>query len=219
MFRRVLAALILMLPMACTQAQQPAPAAAPSIPREGIDYAVLQPAQPTYGQGKIEVAEVFSYRCIHCAHFQPLVNAWKKKLPADVRYAYVPAVFGGTWDTFARAYFAAETMGVQPRTHDGVFKAVFIDNKITDGSLEQIAAWYGTQGVDSKIFLSTMQSFAINAKLNRAKQFALRTGVTGTPTIIVAGKYRVMASGDRDLAYMLTTTDYLLARERALGKR
>ena len=217
MFRRVLAALILMLPMACTQAQQPA-AAAPSIPREGVDYAVLSPAQPTYGQGKIEVAEVFSYRCIHCAHFQPLVNAWKKKLPADVRYAYVPAVFGGTWDTFARAYFAAETMGVQPRTHDGVFKAVFIDNKITDGSLEQIADWYGTQSVDRNIFLSTMQSFAVNAKLNRAKQFALRTGVTGTPTIIVAGKYRVMASADRDLAYMLTTTDYLLARERALGK-
>ena len=218
MFRRVLAALILMLPMACTQAQQPAPAA-PAVPREGIDYAVLQPAQPTYGQGKIEVAEVFSYRCIHCAHFQPLVNAWRKKLPADVRYVYVPAVFGGTWDTFARAYFAAETMGVQPRTHDNVFKAVFIDNKITDGSLEQIANWYGTQGVDGKIFLSTMQSFAVNAKLNRAKQFALRTGVTGTPTIIVAGKYRVMASSDRDLAYMLTTTDYLLARERALGKR
>ena len=101
---------------------------------------MLATPQPTYGQGKIEVAEVFSYRCIHCAEFQPKVNAWKKSMPADVRFEYVPAVFGGTWDTFARAYFAAQVIGVQPRTHDAVFKAVFVDNAAGDGTLEDIAS-------------------------------------------------------------------------------
>ena len=80
-----------------------APANPALAPRPGVDYDVLPTPQPTYGQGKIEVAEVFSYRCIHCAEFQPAVNAWMASKPADVRFEYVPAVFGGTWDDFARA--------------------------------------------------------------------------------------------------------------------
>ncbi|HMB58041.1 MAG TPA: thiol:disulfide interchange protein DsbA/DsbL [Arenimonas sp.] len=219
MFRRALIALLLLVPLiAC--AQSPAPPAIPANaePRLGVDYEILETPQPTYGQGKIEVAEVFSYMCIHCAHFQPSVNAWKKKLPADVRYEYVPGVFGGAWDSFARAYFAAEIMGVQPRTHDAVFKAIHIDHVLKTGSLEEIADLYGTMGVDRNKFLATMNSFAVTAKLNRAKQFAVRTGVNATPTLIIAGKYRVLASQDRGLEYMFTTTNFLLARERAMAK-
>lgn len=211
MFARVLASLMLLLPVAAL-AQAPAEA-----PRVGVDYVVLNPAQPTYGQGKIEVAEVFGYSCGHCANFQPQVNAWKKRLGADVRFTYVPGVFGGIWDNFARAYFAAEAMGVLDKTHDAVFKAIHLERKISSGSLEEIAGLYGNLGVDQKVFLSTMNSFAVNAKLSRAKQFSQRTGVTGTPTIIVAGKYRVQVS-DRGLQGLISTTDWLLAREREAGK-
>ena len=195
-------------------ARQPAPAPAMA-PRVGIDYEVLPAAQPTYGQGKIEVAEVFSYRCIHCAEFQPTVNAWKKTLPADVRWEYVPGVFGGSWDDFARAYFAAEILGVQARTHDAVFKGVFVDQLIKTGSPEEIAGMYGKWGVDSAKFLSTMQSFGVTAKLNRARQFALRTGVNATPTIIVNGKYRVNVTKDRGFDGMVSTVNYLVGKERA----
>src|SRR4249919_2213604 len=134
MLRRLLApALLLFSISACAQTAAPAapkPAArqlAPPtnfVPRPGIDFVLLDAPQPTWGQGagKIEVAEVFSYRCSHCKDFQPLVNTWKKtRMPADVRWEYVPGVFGGTWDTFAKAFFAAQTMGVQPQTHDKVF--------------------------------------------------------------------------------------------------
>ncbi len=85
----------------------------PGTPQAGTDYEVLPVAQATYGKGKIEVAEVFSYGCIHCFHFQPLVNTWKKTMPADVRWEYVPAAFGGPFDNFARAFLAAQIMGVQ----------------------------------------------------------------------------------------------------------
>ena len=81
MLRRVLIALSLLLPMAAIA--QPM---APGLPRPGIDFEMLQTPQPTYGnaKGKIEVVEVFSYACPHCAHFQPMVGAWKKKLPAGM---------------------------------------------------------------------------------------------------------------------------------------
>lgn len=199
----------------------PAPVPAPAMPdpanapREGIDYTVLPEPQPTFGTGGIEVAEVFAYTCIHCANLQPTINAWKPTLASDVRFRYVPGAFGGPSDNFARGFFAAETMGLLDKTHDGVFKAFFVDRKFQTGSLEEIADYYATQGVDREAFLSTMNSFAVTAKLNRARQFALRTNVQATPTMIINGKYSATTTGDRGPEGLLATIDYLVAMERA----
>jgi thiol:disulfide interchange protein DsbA len=185
-------------------------------PRLGTDYELLPTPQPTFApaSGKIEIDEVFSYRCIHCAEFQPSVNAWEKTKPADVNWVYVPAAFGESWDDFARAYYAAEIMGVRERTHNMVFKGVFEDNLIKTGSQEEIADMYGKFGVDRNTFLATMQSFGVTAKLNRSRQFALRTGVQATPTIILNGKYRVSVTRDRGFDGLLKTVDFLIAQER-----
>ena len=181
----------------------------------GTHYFPIDPPQPTSSGDKVEVLEVFSYACIHCAHFQPSVNTWKQHMPADVRWEYVPAAFGGPWDEFARAYYAAEILGVQARTHDAAFKAIHVDRVIKTGSQDEIADLYGKWGVDRTKFLDTMKSFGVTAKLNRGKQFAQRTGVTATPTIIINGKYRVNVTEDRGFAGMLSTVDFLLAQERA----
>ena len=186
-------------------------------PRVGTDYEGIAIPQPMWGavDGRIELAEVFSYQCVHCAEFQPLVTQYTSKLPADVRWEYVPAVFGGTWNEFARAYFAAEVMGVQKRTHDAVFNGVFVEQKIKTGKPEEIADLYAGLGVDRAKFLAAMSSFGVTAKLNRAKQFGLRTGVTGTPTLIINGKWRVNVTPDRGFKGMLETANYLIQKERA----
>ncbi len=187
-------------------------------PREGIDYEVLASPQPTFTQGAgIEVAEVFSYTCIHCANLQPKLNAWKANLAPDVRFTYVPAVFGGAADNFARGYYAAEATGQLDKTHDELFRAVLIERKFQTGSEDEIADWYAGYGADREAFLSTMRSFAVTGKLNRARQFALRTGVDSTPTMIVAGKYRAVATGDRGMDGLLATVDWLVMRERGAG--
>jgi thiol:disulfide interchange protein DsbA len=194
------------------------PPAAPSgpEPRLGTDYVVLESPQPLWSQApKYEIAEVFSYRCIHCAEFQPKIDAWHKRMPSDARWEYVPGVFGSGWDEFARAYFAAEVLGVRERTHDDVFHGVFVDQYVKTGALDEIAAMYARWGIDKAQFLDTMQSFGVTAKLNRAKQFAMRTGVDATPTIILNGKYRVSVTPDRGFDGMLSTVEWLLARERA----
>ena len=118
----------------------------PGTPRPGTDYEVLPTAQATYGKGKIEVAEVFSYGCIHCFHFQPLVNTWKKTMPADVRWEYVPAAFGGPHDNLGRAFLAAQVLGIQQKTHDAVFKGIFTDKLVKTASPEELADLYATLG-------------------------------------------------------------------------
>lgn len=206
MIRRTVLTLLFMLPFAADAQLKP------GVPMPGKDYVVLASPQPTWGVGGIEVAEVFNYTCIHCANFQPLVNAWKKKLPADVKFRYVPSAFGGVNDNASRAYFAAEALGVQERTHDAIFKAVFIDKKIKTGSLEDFADVYAGLGVDRAKMLAVMNGTTVSAKLNRARQFAARTGVNGTPMLIVNGKYRITARTHED---SLRVAEYLIAKERA----
>lgn len=206
-----------------SEAQAPAPAPVAELPpmdpakapRPGIDYEHLAEPQPTLTQGGIEVAEVFSYMCIHCANLQPMLNTWKANLPADVKFVYVPGVFGGVSDDFARAFYAAEAMGVLEKNHDELFKSVIIERSFQSGSAEEIADWFAARGADRATFLSTMQSFAVTTKINRARQFALRGGVDSTPTMIIAGKYRATAAGDRGLQGLLDTVDWIVAHERA----
>lgn len=183
-------------------------------PREGIDYVVLAEPQPTIGQGGIEVAEVFAYTCIHCANLQPAIDAWKPKLPSDVRFVYVPGAFGGVGDDFARAFYAAETMGLLEKTHGKLFNAVFVEQAFKTASVDEIADWYAAQGADREAFLSTMKSFAVSAKLKRAQQFAMRTNVQSTPTLIIAGKYAAQQN-ERGPDGLFRTIEWLVARERA----
>jgi thiol:disulfide interchange protein DsbA len=187
-------------------------------PVEGTDYVVIPGGMPFAPlNGKVEVVEVFGYTCIHCAHFQPQVDAWKKKQPAYVRFTPVPAAFGGSWIPYARAYYAAEKLGVLGKTHSVMFKALHEEGSlpIQNASPEEIAAFYARYGANAKAFVAAMASADVDAKLARSKEFAIASEVQGTPTVIVNGKYRVTA---RSLDDVLRITDYLVARERAARK-
>jgi protein dithiol oxidoreductase (disulfide-forming) len=212
MLRLLMTALILLAP-AIVSAQGNTPAA----PRIGIDYVVITTPQPPFAvtPGKVEVAEVFSYACPHCSTLNPAVSNWKKTLAADVNFIYVHSVGQGAWERFARGFYAAEIKKLTPRTHDAVFDAVFTKQALShNASLEEIAAFYATYGVDQKNFLDIMNSPSVTAKTNKSKQFTIRTGANSTPTFIVAGKYRVQQTTDRGPQGLFSTLNYLIAKER-----
>lgn len=189
-----------------------------SAPRINVDYNVLATPQPVYSlvKGKIEVAEVFSYACPHCSDANPKISAWSKTLPPDVNFVYVHAVGNPSWEKFARGFYAAEAKKIQARSHDAVFQAVFVDQSLShNASLEDIAKFYGKYGVAPSQMLAIMNSPSINAKLNRSKQFTLRTNAMSTPTIIVAGKYKANVTRDGGFPGLLRTVDFLVAKERA----
>ena len=199
----------------------PAPASTPAatFAVQGEHYDLIpggQPFEPL--DGRIEVVEVFNYVCPACAMFQPLVNNWKARLPADVRFTYVPAPFGGNWDPYVRAYYAAEAMGIADKAHDGIFQAIHVERSLkgergTD-SPQDIARAYAKFGADPAQFASTMASFTVNAKFGRAKQYIAQQRANSTPTMIVNGRYRVKGRNFED---MLQNTDRVISQVRAGG--
>ena len=188
--------------------------AQPAAPIEGQDYTVIDPPVATLSGDRIEVAEVFGYSCVHCAHFAPIISEWKKSQPADVRVEYVPAVFGGIWEIYARVYYTAESLGVLDLTHDQLFEALHTERRPIN-KIEDIADFYAEHGVDKDNFLATLNSFPVNAQIETARKRAMGWGVDATPTMIVAGKYKVQAPREGGFKRMLEIVDALVAKERA----
>ena len=131
------------------------------------------------------------------------------------RIEAVAAAFGGYWEPYAKAFYAAQAMGVAERSHDAMFRAVHVDRSLPVQPLptdEQLGQFYAQFGVDPKQFASTMSSFAVKAKMNQAGQFLQRSGVDSTPVLIVDGKYRVTGRSHEE---NLRIAEHLVAMERA----
>ena len=188
-------------------------------PVAGTDYVVIEGGQPIQpATGKIEVVEVFTYWCGHCNEFEPLVRAWQSKLPADVRFTAVPGAFGGHWDAYARAFYAAEQTGVLKRSHADVFKALHERGSLPmqNVSPDELATFYAAYGVQPQRYTDALRSEQTDARVKAARAFAMRVRVPGTPALVVNGKYLVKGRSFED---QLRIASALVERERAAARR
>jgi thiol:disulfide interchange protein DsbA len=204
-------------------APTPAPATPPAGPApvagalQPEDYDVIDGGKP-YGAapGQIEVVEFFNYICPACNAFEPLMQAWKATLPADVRIVYVPADFRPDFEVYARAYYAADLLGIATKTHAAVYEAVHSTHTLPgEGRLpdvEVIAAFYAKHGVTAQGFLDAMSSFAVNTRMSQGRQYEAQSKLASTPSLLVNGRY--MAKG-KSFEDKLCITSLLIARERA----
>lgn len=190
----------------------PAMAQSPAY-EEGTHYVRLEPAQPTSHPKQVEVLEVFSYSCHACYAFDPILHDWLQDKPDAVAFARMPAVFGPAWEVTARAYYTLKALGKQDALHSVFFEALFEENKQFQNQ-QDLAAFFATHGVDPEAYLAASESFGVEARMRRSKSVVPAYGVTGTPTIIVDGKYRV-TPGEPFKSYeeLLAVVDYLVQKE------
>ena len=186
--------------------------AAPVAGEDYVEIAGGQAFAPV--AGKIEVAEVFGYTCPHCAHFEPVLAAWVRRQPADVKLTRIPAPFGGYWLPYARAYYAAERLGVLARSHQAMFDALHAKGTlpIQNVSVDELAGFYAGYGVKPATFSATIRGAEVDAQVRRAGDFLVKADVHSTPSLVVAGRYRI--TGGRSFDDVLRIADWLVAKER-----
>ena len=159
-------------------------------PVAGKDYKLVDPPQATSSGNKIEVMEFFFYGCSHCFHLHPELVAWEKTMPKDVALIYVPTIFNASWEPMAYTYYALEALGRINDLHNDLFLAW--NGNIVDLSDEsKITAFVAKRGVDTQKFGAAYHSFGVQSKIMRSKQLAQTFKISGTPTIIVDGKYLI----------------------------
>lgn len=184
-------------------------------PKLGAEFdAVAQPIT-TDVAGKIEVMEVFWYGCIHCYQMEVPLNAWVKKLPADVYFKRMPALPRADWAPMAKAFFAMETLGLQEKLHTQLFEAVH-KQKVLNPTDEKAAIDWVTKasGMDKLQVEQAFKSFTINTNLNRAAQIFRSSGATGVPSLIIDGKFITSSTMSGGNAEALKVSDYIIENVR-----
>ncbi len=202
---------------ACAQ-EAPEAIKAPEKPKiqyqEGVHYKVLPQAVKTITPGKIEVTEAFAYSCGHCYRFEPLINKWKANAPADVQFVKLPVIWRPSMQSMARILYTGEALRLGDKLNDRVFKAIHEERKRLN-SEEEIAPVFVDLGVSPDKFKKTFNSFGVSAKVQQADARTRSMNVTGTPQMIVDGKYTVSASKDLGHAGMLKVVDFLVEKVRS----
>jgi thiol:disulfide interchange protein DsbA len=156
--------------------------------QEGVQYRRLATAVPTSTPGKIEVIEFFWYGCPHCYRLEPDVDNWLKTKPEDVEFVRIPAVFGRDWEPGARAFYAAQALGVLDQIHAPLMDAIHAKKRPMRTEAD-LTTFFVEHGVSKEDFQTAYNSFDVETKLRRSQQMAKRMGISGVPSIVVDGKY------------------------------
>jgi thiol:disulfide interchange protein DsbA len=173
-------------------------------------YTELKPPQPVEAQGKnVEVVEFFWYGCPHCYNLEPLIETWVKKLPPDVQFKRIPAVFNERWAHDAAIFYTFDAMGLLDKLHRPFFDAIHRDHLRTDNP-DALAQWLQKNAVDPKKFQETMKSFSVQSKTRRAVQLTTAYKIDGTPAMAVQGRFTVSTEQGRSREGMLDTVSYLV---------
>ena len=186
-------------------------------PREGVEYRVVQPTQPTDTGARLEVLEFFWYGCPHCSSLEPLIKEWQKKLPADVAFRKVHVALGPSWAPHQQLFYTLEAMGKNATLDEKVFAALHVD-RLPLEKADRMAEFVARHGVDRKVFLDTFESFAVRTRMRKAAQQASAWGLDGVPALAVNGKYFTAPSMARGNAQVLQVVDFLLNVERKARK-
>lgn len=209
------------------------------VPAAGKNYRVLEPRVATeLPAGKVQVIEFFSIGCPHCAEFEPHLQAWLKRKPANVEVVRLPAIFNPFFKLMGRAYYALEDCGAAEAVSPVLMDLIHV--KRDPALLRALGEWQNASnrndlegaaaaeklvaaaiaevakqraGVDPKKFIAAWNSFSVNARLSRADAVFRRYGVRGVPTIAVDGRFVATVGRDtgiRDFPMLIEVIDHLI---------
>jgi thiol:disulfide interchange protein DsbA len=183
-------------------------------PVEGKHFVRLGQPVPATVAGKIEVVEFFWYGCPHCNNFEPMLDAWAKRLAPDVAFRRAPVAFREEpFVAHQRIFYALEAMSLVEAMHRKVFYAIHNDRARLDKPAD-IQAFMAKNGVDGAKFLDAYNSFSVQTKSRQAKQLAEAYKIDGVPAMGIQGRFYTSATlaGGADQA--LAVTEFLVNRVR-----
>jgi thiol:disulfide interchange protein DsbA len=205
-FSAQLAAAALGLPLAGRALAQGAPV-------EGQNYVRLSQPVAVPSTGKIDVIEFFWYGCPHCFAFEPSLDAWSKKVPADVAFRRVHVGFTALHQTHQKIFCTLEAMGLVEQMHRKVFNAIHQQRRHLDKEAD-IQAFATENGVDGAKFMDVFKSFAVQTKARQYSQLTDAYKIDGVPALGVHGRYytSVALAGSHEKA--LQVVEFLAQKVR-----
>jgi len=146
-----------------------------------------------------EVREYFSFYCPHCFRFEPFFAKVKKDLPKGINFTrnhvdFLRAASPEIQGMLSKALAVAQQLPNKEKLVGAIFNYIHVQHA-TFSSEKDIRNVFVLNGVDGAKFDKLMKSFMVNAKAKKMKKnqdyFAKKGALTGVPTVIINGKYRI----------------------------
>jgi thiol:disulfide interchange protein DsbA len=179
-------------------------------PVEGKHFITVSPRQLTRDPKQVEVLEFFAYSCSHCNEFEPAIDAWQKKLPADVLFRRIPVAFREVpFVMHQKLFFAIEALGLVEQLHRKAFAAIHVERQRLEKP-DEIGDFAAKHGVDRTRFLDTLNSFVVATKAKQAAALSAGYKIQGTPSIGVDGRWLTSGSMAGSNERSLAVAEYLI---------
>lgn len=149
---------------------------------------------------KPEVKEYFSFYCGGCNAFEPVAQSVAKKLPEGVEFKkshvdFLRAATPEIQDALVRSYLVAKNLGKGDKISSAIFNQIH-RFRVPFKTEQDIRSLMMLHDIDAEAYDSAMKSFAVRGAARQMKKeqddLSERGVLTGVPTLIVNGKYKII---------------------------
>jgi len=186
---------------------------------EGDEYHVIEEARRRTS-GPIEITEFFSYGCIHCKNFDSVIADWEPGLSDEIVFKRVHVSYSPAVAMLAMAHLTLDQLDALEANHARIFRAIH-DRQAMFRSPDAMADFVDGFGVSRDEFLRVFNSDRIRQAATGADAQFRNFGLTGVPSLVVAGRYVIdMQVGRKrslDIAVELANRE-LAARNAPAGE-
>ena len=181
--------------------------------RAGVHYELLDNPTKVRDPSKIEVTEVFWFGCNHCYALEPYIARWKRDIPLDVTFIKSPATWNDMLKTHARIYYTAKALGIEQQFVPAAFNTIQNEGKMLTGNTE-LEYYFRGFDVEKDRYKAVSTSFGVRNAVDQADKKMKDWKVTGVPSLVVNGKYKVAASRCVRTDELFDVVDFLIEKER-----
>jgi thiol:disulfide interchange protein DsbA len=112
-------------------------------------------------------------------------------------------------------FYTARALGIDQQLVPAAFNTIQNEGRNLTGTTE-LEYYFNGFGVDKEKYKSVSSSFGVNNAVKQADKRMKDWEITGVPTLIVNGKYKVSASRSIGTNQLLEVVDFLIEKERNL---
>lgn len=172
------------------------------------------PESLTTGQAA-NVLEFFSYSCLHCQAFAPLISNWATQQQASVEY--VPVAWNEDTELYARFFYLIRSQSNFAELHPLLFERVMSldSHEPLDQRKILLIEWLQQQGIEPVETLNLLSGEAVEQAIGRVKQLSAHYQIASTPTLVVNGTDKILNSELTSYQHLLDVAASQLLPQRA----
>lgn len=175
------------------------------------DFREVERPRPRRSGEPIEVIEFFSYTCIHCKTFDPVIEDWAEDQASEVNFSRSPAMYSPIQTMLGRTYLTLAAEDALEQNHNRIFRAIH-DSSRQFLTPEMVADYVNGRGISAEDFLKAFNSPQMRRATADADRMVRDFQINATPSLLVGGQYVVTMAGGQNRA--LEVAEYLIDKIR-----